>query len=144
MKEKKQVTRIAAYGLIVQDGKILLCRLSDQLPDCAGKWTLPGGGINFGEAPVAAMVREVHEETGFLVEPGPVADIDSIQIETEEALFHGIRIIYHTGEISGTQKNEIGGTTDKCAWFDFAAALNLSLVELAERGIELVNGEFCK
>ena len=32
-------------------------------------WTLPGGGIDFGEHPADAVVREVHEETGLRLRP---------------------------------------------------------------------------
>ena len=59
-----QVTRVAAYGLVTQDDEILLCRISEQFPAMTGRWTLPGGGIEWRENPVAAMIREVEEETG--------------------------------------------------------------------------------
>lgn len=31
----------------------------------AGAWTIPKGGLNEGEAPLDAAIREFHEETGF-------------------------------------------------------------------------------
>lgn len=34
-----------------------------------GLWVAPGGGIDPGETPADAVVREMHEETGLLVEP---------------------------------------------------------------------------
>ncbi|MEO1088763.1 MAG: NUDIX domain-containing protein, partial [Acidobacteriota bacterium] len=51
-------TRLAAYAVIVEDNRLLLCRISPQIPAHAGKWTLPGGGLDFGETPEAAVVRE--------------------------------------------------------------------------------------
>jgi len=57
--------RVSAYGLIVQENRMLLCRISPQVPAAAGMWTLPGGGIDFGEHPQDAVVREVREETGL-------------------------------------------------------------------------------
>ena len=73
----RQVTRVSAYGLILLESRILLCRISNHLPLDAGFWTLPGGGIDFGEDPADAMVREVHEETGLIVRPLAIAGIDS-------------------------------------------------------------------
>ena len=62
---KPQRSRVSAYALIHEDNRILLCRLSKVLPRWQGFWTLPGGGLNFGEDPEAAVVREVEEETGL-------------------------------------------------------------------------------
>lgn len=134
---KPQYTRLSAYGLILQEARILLCRISHQLPNDAGFWTLPGGGIEFGEDPVDAMMREVSEETGLEVRPRGVAGINSLHIEEAERAFHGIRIIYATELIGGALRNEIGGTTDLCAWWSLDEARRLPLVGLAEVGLAL-------
>ena len=134
---KKQITRIAAYGLVLQNQRILLCRLSEHLPRDAGYWTLPGGGLNFGEAPVEAMVREVSEETGFIVRSLGVASIDSILKENEAHDFQGIRIVYHTELIGGKLTNELDGSTDLCAWWSYKEAKRLPLVDLTEIGLDL-------
>ena len=46
------------------EGRILLARLSAIEVD-VGAWTLPGGGVDFGEHPDAAAIRELEEETGL-------------------------------------------------------------------------------
>src|SRR5699024_10924769 len=56
--------RLAAYALVVRDGDVLLTRNSVRGPR-PGTWTLPGGGVDHGEAPAAAVAREVAEETGL-------------------------------------------------------------------------------
>ena len=137
MAPPKQVTRVGAYGLIIQEQKILLCRISSQLPRLAGQWTLPGGGVEFREDPEAAMVREVKEETGLVVESGGLAAVDSNAVDTDETLFHGIRIIYQTQVVGGTLRNEEDGTTDLCQWWPLDGLNNIDLVDLAERGVEL-------
>ena len=134
---KRQITRIAAYGLILEHQRILLCRLSDQLPIDAGYWTLPGGGIDFGEDPTQAMMREVNEETGLIVKPRGLAGIASFCKENEDHAFHGIRIIYYTELIGGTLRNELNGSTDLCAWWSLDEARTLPLVDLTEIGLEL-------
>ena len=63
MSDAKQIQRVAAYGVVRQSNQILLCQLTR-----SRQWTLPGGGIDFGEHPKAAVKREVLEETGFYVE----------------------------------------------------------------------------
>ena len=134
---KKQITRIAAYGLVLQRQRILLCRISSKFPRDAGRWTLPGGGLNFGEAPVEAMMREVNEETGLIVRSLGVAGVDSILKKNEDHDFQGIRIIYHTELMGGTLTNELDGSTDLCAWWSYEEAKGLPLVDLTEIGLDL-------
>ncbi len=56
----------SAAGLIRDgDGRVLLV----QHAAAGGIWACPGGAIDPGEAPQDAVVREVWEETGLLVEP---------------------------------------------------------------------------
>jgi len=134
---KPKVTRVAAYGLIVHENKILLCRLSSYIPKDEGSWTLPGGGIDFGEDPQDAMMREVAEETGLIVRPDGLAGIDSLRLEDDKKLFHGIRIIYHTKQLGGSLRNELEGSTDLCAWWTLEEAKALPLVDLTEVGLKL-------
>ena len=134
---QKQTTRVAAYGIIKQDDKILLCRISSQVKGSEGKWTLPGGGIEFGESPEQAMEREVREETGLQSTAGEVAGIDSIVTINELGERHGIRIIYHASHQAGELVFEQGGSTDTCAWFSHEAALDLPLLPLAATGVAL-------
>ncbi|MEM6252301.1 MAG: NUDIX domain-containing protein [Cyanobacteria bacterium P01_D01_bin.156] len=134
---KRQRTRVSAYGLVMKAEHILLCRVSKALPLWQGQWTLPGGGINFGEAPEDAMVREVTEETGLLVKPTQVATVHSFYEESEKQDFHGIWVIYHTQFLGGTLRHEVMGTTDQCAWWNLKDLENLQLVNLAKLGVKL-------
>ncbi|MGD6802927.1 NUDIX hydrolase [Rossellomorea vietnamensis] len=51
-------------GVIVRDGHVLMVRQYVQRGDII--WTFPGGGIEKGETPEQAMIREVKEETGYV------------------------------------------------------------------------------
>ena len=135
---KPQRTRIAAYGLVVSDDRVLLCRVSKQVPRWQGHWTLPGGGIEFGEDPESAMVREVEEETGLRVLATSIATIDSLHDDAWDLALHRLRIIYRTRCLGGTLRSETNGTTDSAAWFTRAETRALDLVEVAELGVRLV------
>lgn len=51
-------------GILEQDGRILICRRRADQPH-ALKWEFPGGKIEDGETPQAALERELHEELGI-------------------------------------------------------------------------------
>lgn len=133
----KHYTRIAAYGLLRHQKRVVLCRLAPHIEDFAGFWTLPGGGIEFGEHPADAMVREVYEETGLRVTHDAVADIDSLTIPRQGSHQHAIRIIYHAHILGGTLTHETDDSTDRCQWFTLEETRRLPLVDLAVKGVSL-------
>ena len=63
---KPQVSRTGVYGVHIQNGKILLVHKGPH-GVYAGRWDLPGGGIEFGESPEEALMREWREEVGMHV-----------------------------------------------------------------------------
>jgi len=52
---------VGAFGLVEQDGKIVLVKHS-----YAPGWHLPGGGVGRGEPPFKAVLRELKEEIGLV------------------------------------------------------------------------------
>jgi 8-oxo-dGTP diphosphatase len=133
--------RVAAYGLCVDDAdRILLCRIHEPSPD-DGRWTLPGGGLDFGEAPEDAVVRELEEEAGLHVSVVGLVGTFSIVIENSITLqgrpLHAIGLIYRVRATGTAIRYEVDGTTDMAGWFTEADARALPLVGLAEHGIDL-------
>lgn len=57
--------RIAVRGLIAYQGQYLLLERAKPARGELGFWELPGGGLDFGESPQGALMREIWEETGL-------------------------------------------------------------------------------
>ena len=134
-------TRLGSYSLCMDEAsRLLLARLSAVEVEY-GAWTLPGGGVDFGEHPDAAAVRELQEETGLLGELEGVAGIFShLYPESQFAKgadLHFLGIIYRVRITGGDLRDEVDGTTDTCAWFGRDEIRDLKLVYLARFGAGL-------
>jgi 8-oxo-dGTP diphosphatase len=57
---------VVAAALVDPDGRVLVAQ-RPQGKSMAGLWEFPGGKIEAGEAPEAALIRELHEELGITV-----------------------------------------------------------------------------
>jgi 8-oxo-dGTP diphosphatase len=129
--------RVAAYGVITDGDRILLAHWNE-----SGRsgWTLPGGGIDPGEDPADAVVREIAEETGYRAEVGDLLGIDSKVIPAEHRFMadagplHALRIVYRASVVGGTLTNELDGTTDEASWFQLSSIPNRR-VELVDYGL---------
>ncbi len=116
-----RVTRVAAYAIADDPaGRLLLCRLAPGQP-AAGKWTLPGGGLDFGEDPEAGVLRELAEETGLGGRVADIAGVTSRVVRSRRAgsdvELHAIGICFRVAVAGGELRDETDGSTDRCGWF---------------------------
>jgi 8-oxo-dGTP diphosphatase len=139
----REVTRIGAYALCVDDGRILLTRIAPGYWSGIGEWTLPGGGLDFGEDPRDGALRELTEETGLRGEILEIADVLSWSDRwrhprdgVDEA-FHGLQVIYRVRIVGGELRAEVDGSTDEAAWFTRDDAAALPLVGLAQTAVHM-------
>jgi 8-oxo-dGTP pyrophosphatase MutT (NUDIX family) len=124
--------RVGAYVVCVRDGAALLTRFTR-----SRRWTLPGGGIDHGEHPDAAAVREVAEETGYRIQLGKLVGVHSAlwdsQHNDEPIDVHALFLLY-TGEVvGGALRNEVHGSTDHAAWIpldDIAGLDHTSIIDI--------------
>jgi ADP-ribose pyrophosphatase YjhB (NUDIX family) len=74
--------KLVAGCLVIDAGRVLLLRRG--IAPALGKWTFPGGYVDFGENAADAAVRETREEVGMRVALGPLlgvfTDIESTAI----------------------------------------------------------------
>ncbi|MEV4533641.1 NUDIX domain-containing protein [Asanoa sp. NPDC049518] len=121
--------RIGAYGLCRDGDRVLLARSSDK-SDFPGVWQLPGGGLEHGEAPAHALVREYREETGLEIELGrPLTALASVrELRDIEVVWHYDLIVYEVRVLRGTLRREAAGTSDDVAWVDQRDLADLRLM----------------
>lgn len=59
-----KIVLVSAVALIDPDGRVLLAERPEG-KSMAGLWEFPGGKVEPGETPEAALIRELHEELGI-------------------------------------------------------------------------------
>ena len=121
-------------------GVVLIKRRYEPL---AGQWSLPGGTLEVGETLEAAVTRELQEETGLVVEVGPVIDVfDRIMLDSDRRVqYHFVLVDYlcrvaggrleHGTDAAAVVIADVGQLTP----FD----LTQKALEVIARGMELAN-----
>jgi 8-oxo-dGTP diphosphatase len=134
-----KIRRVGAYG-VCRDraGRILLARNSDA-SEFPGLWTLPGGGVEQGEHPDDAVVREFAEETGLTVRIDALRTVtaDVARLPVLGDLEHTDRIVYDVSVVGGELRAEVGGTTDLVSWVSEAAPADLALMPFTAQALGL-------
>lgn len=118
--------RIAAYGIVLSSRGLLATQFSDRTA-VPGLWGLPGGGIDPGESPSRALIREVAEESGQTPQISHLLDVQTdhwIGRSPSRVVedFHAVRIIYAARCPAPSEPvvHDRGGTTAAATWVPLA------------------------
>ena len=101
---------VVACALVDADGRVLLAKRPPGRP-LAGLWEFPGGKVEPGETPDAALIRELEEELGIRVSPNCLAPF-TFASHSYEA-FHLLMPLYVCRKWQGTVKAQQG---QELAW----------------------------
>ena len=110
MSEGLPIVLVSAVALIDRDGRVLLA----QRPAgrrMAGLWEFPGGKIETGETPEAALIRELGEELGIDTAESCLAPLTFASHSYDD--FHLLMLVYVCRKWSGTPRPLEGG---ELAW----------------------------
>lgn len=114
--------RFAAYAVVTSSRGLLATQYSDRTA-VEGRWGMPGGGIDAGEQPVDAVLREVVEETAQQVELGELVSVQtshwigrSPRATIED--FQAVRLVYRAScpQPGEPEVLDQGGTTSAARW----------------------------
>lgn len=114
--------RLGAYAVVRSRHGVLLTELSQQTSR-AGLWVLPGGGVEPGELPQDAAVREVWEESGQAIDLGALIDVSTShrigEFRGGMEDFHAVRMIFAAtcAEPGPLVVHDVGGSTGRAQWF---------------------------
>ena len=135
MSSLPQRQRVGAYAVLLRERagriEVLLSRLAPKVSRTE-LWTLPGGGVDHGEDPRLAVVREIHEETGLDATISETARVYSSHLprasrDGQLVNAHAIRIVF-AGWVAPDAPEprvlEVDGSTVDAAWKPFDDVLS--------------------
>jgi 8-oxo-dGTP diphosphatase len=147
VQDSSRTQRIGAYAVVLRDDALLLTRIS-AIGYPPGWWALPGGGIDQGESPSAALVRELHEETGLAPRSVRLVDVHDVHTVApgrgdQYEDYHGIHLLYAV-DVSPDQMPRVveqHGTTDDVRWVPLATLIDtdLALLPVVEYVLERID-----
>lgn len=99
------IRMVVAAALIDRDGRVLLAERPAG-KHLAGTWEFPGGKVEAGETPEAALIRELHEELGIDTEASCLAPATFASHMYED--FHLVLMLYVCRKWRGTPHGHDG------------------------------------
>jgi len=130
--------RLAAYAILVRDDAVLLVHWPFPGYEV---WTLPGGGVEHGEDPYNAAIRETFEETGYEIVIERLLGVHSARAlyprADHDVDMHHVRVLYAASVVGGSLRPEPNGDTDEVGWVPLSSLPTLPLADQVETAIGL-------
>ena len=132
---------VGVGAVIMHEGKVVL--IKRRYEPLKGQWSLPGGGVEVGETLEAAVAREMLEETGLVVEVGPVIEVFDriVRDDDERVRYHFVLVDYLCWPVSGDL--QAGSDVDEAEWVSPAAlapyGLTTKATAVIERAVQLAH-----
>ena len=127
--------RLAAYGVCIEEGRVLLAR------HASDNWTLPGGRVEHAEDPFDTVIREVAEETGCSAVVERLLGVDSRVIPAAVARagveHQNVGIFYQVRITGGRLRPELNGETVESVWTPIPEVASLRRSSLVDVGLAL-------
>jgi len=115
LREFPEAPLVGVGAVIVNQGRVLLVQRGRE--PLKGHWSLPGGLVEVGESLKTAVIREVEEETGLLVEPVELIELlDRIHREGERIRYHYVIADYLCRVTGGALK--VACDADAVRWVE--------------------------
>lgn len=103
----------AGAVLLNEKGQVLML-LRNKEPE-RNKWSIPGGKVDLFETVEQAIVREVEEETGLIIEIEQPLCMDELIVPEQET--HVLSLIYSAHQIGGELENREPQKHAELKWF---------------------------
>lgn len=128
---KKCYFIVGVKTLVFNDkGKFLLLRRSSKT-DRGGRWSLPGGALEYDEDAYDAAQREIEEETLLQVKDLKSLGVKTYTFDDEHVVILGFRCLFESGEV------DLNWEHDEFKWVSKEEALKYELTPDAKYFIEL-------
>ena len=126
-REFPDIPLVGVGAIIIENHRVVLVKRAH--PPLQAQWSIPGGVLEVGEMVREAAVREAHEETGLVVEPGELLGVyDRVLRNAEQRVqYHYVLIDFLCRRVAG----DLAAASDaaEVRWFTRKELPGLKLAE---------------